>query len=583
MSKPLIGFDLEWTSDDPLTASIASIQVYNPTGEHGDEPGHLFIPIKCCGRDEPPDKVAGILQEIADRYRVVGFNLYGDLMLCQRYGVTIEPAFDGFLYFSNTPLTWSVSQKERGLKDLCKHLNIEGYFQGKNLLSFKQAVPSLRFQDVTEQDTKAIHYAMDDPYLAWRFYELMSQKYPANLESHADDMAAMNVFVSMTLRGIPIDTSALPQIEAELSARLALLNKELAELAGGSFRPNSNKDLVPVFERKGWELPPKTESGQYSFKEENLKTYLPNPMIEKIIEARQLIYIIPRIHNTVSQYSRNGKLYPEYKLVGWSGGGRVYTASPSTNSLPMAVRNYCKAPKGRKYIYADWKQAEFILTAQMAGQDDIVHGYFEGEDVMTLSAAKNFHKPAGLITEKERETQKTVHYASMYGSEGESVAKALQVSSEVGRQLVRDFWNSLPEMNMYRQAVIETAHAMEYTETLTGFKRFIPNINSEVKSIREEAERRAFNTAQQSGVAYLFKRALVKIHANLPSDCELVTGVFDSFLIEVPEDLDPEVLRPLIQEASTFEVYSKAWRRTFNIKFMFSLQEGASWGEAQSK
>lgn len=565
MRQDVVGFDIEYGPGHSTEAELASIQIYTPW----DDRTHFF-PINMGGVKNDP---APILNRLADRqFKVVGFNLYNDLLICSRYGPMPEPYFDGFLYFAQTPLALTADPKRRGLKDLC-----EDYHLGdiSKYLRFEDVCPQEDMTKVDPRDPLVQQYCKNDPVLAYLLAQHLSTRFPQNLSSHSDEMAVLPHFVNMTKYGMRIDATKIPEMQRDLSARQAKLQNELAASLGFSFKANSSVDMERVFNTLGLEMPPPTPSGRPSFKEENLSTYLPNQIIEKILEVKGLIYSIPRIASVLNNHIVRGHLHPEYKQLSWTGSARVYTASPSTNSLPQEVRKHIIPEPGKKFIYFDWKQAEFIYGCQLAGELDVIQGYKEGIDVMRVTAAKNFGVPLDQVTDDQREIQKVVLYASMYGSEGISVSTALKCSRSSGESYVREFWDSLPHLKELSQSIIEKAHADGYTETLTGLKRFLPEIHSSVGRIRAESERKAFNTAMQSGVACLFKKGLIQLNGVLPRDCRVVTGVFDSFLVEVPESMNLEEFRPFAEIASHFDINGKL------VEFRFDLSEGYSWNQAQ--
>jgi len=568
--KKVVGIDIETTGLDIISDEIASIQIYHPETEDTD-----FIPVNMKGLSLLSDEeVRMILQDLCDKYRVVGFNLNFDLGFIARYGVYFEIAGDAETYFRMSRACQGYPQNRRSLKDLSEH------FLGRTeLLRFEDICPTLNFSDLHCQDPEAIKYANADPELAYLLFEYLKERYPENLEVFHEEMRAKEVFIKASNRGMYIDPQGVQILESQLSAKLAVLNNKMAAQVGFSFRPNSAKDLPEVFKAVGLDIPsPSGKSGRPSFKAAVLESYLPHPLIEDIIKARGLIYTIPRLQNTLVEYIKgDGRLHPSYEQVGWSGSARVYTAHPSTNSLPMAARRYIKPEEGNKFIYADWSQAEFILACQLAGEDELVEAYFDGFDVMKATASKCFNVPMEEVSDDQREVSKVVQYASMYGSEGISVANALKEPRRQGEERVYQFWESLPELKRFRDQIIKRAHENLYTETLTGFKRFLPEIESWTRGLQKENERRAFNTAMQSGVANLFKQAIVKLDKVLPERCFFYTGVFDSFLLEVPKEMRKESFEDLLESISTFQIEEK------EVRFRFSLSEGENWAEAQGK
>jgi DNA polymerase-1 len=80
--------------------------------------------------------------------------------------------------------------------------------------------------------------------------------------------------------------------------------------------------------------------------------------------------------------------------------------------------------------------------------------------------------------------------------------------------------------------VVKAATARGYVKTLTGRRRYLPDLQSGNKYKRWAAERRAFNTPIQGGAADIVKMGMVAAHnAGLP----IVGQVHDEVLLESPE------------------------------------------------
>lgn len=573
MDKQIIGFDAEGSGLDIGSAKMASFQVFYPDSEERD-----FVPVNMKGANDQEtwNEAKRVIENIAKNFKVVVFNGAYDVALAySEFGVKLDVEADSMLYFLQTPETLTIPSNQYGLKPLAEYYNLAGQVG----LTFEEVCPGLDFTKIDVNDERAREYANADPELAWRLWDLLSKKHPQNLKSHRLECDALPEFAAMTVRGIPIDTEQLPNIDMQLQSDLAMANAKVGELAGMSIRANSNKDLEMLWEHLGWELPPKTsqkENARPSFKEENLEKYLPSTLVQQILDTRKLIWLAPRVSKIMSESVQNGKLHPWYKQIGPSGGGRVYTEKPSTNGLAKPIRNICPAPEGTRYVYADWKQAEYVLALQTAGEQNLTNQYFDGYDVMRVTAANRFNVSLDEVTENERDIMKVVLYASMYGSEGISVARALKAGEADGRNEVSAFWDSVPRLRDLRDEIHQRYEECGYTESPTGFKRFLPVYPGHNAGGR----RQAFNSAFQSGVACLFKMAIVRASKILPEGIVPVTGVFDSFLFQVDNNITLEEVQALMEEISYFEVESE-WYGSKQIRFMFSLAEGKTWGEAQ--
>lgn len=569
MGKRTVGFDLECSSKDPLTCEIASIQIYEQ-GQARVIPINLQGSAKC---DPVP-----VLREIAEKYRVIGHYLTYDLIVAQRHGVIIEPAADTYLLFCQTPDALNYSRDKRGLKDLVQYYGLD-----QDPLRFEDVCPTGDFRDVSVADQEAMIYAGRDPQYAFELARLILGRYGYLEQAHLKEMEVLNTFCAMTLRGMRMSAEGMADLKNNLASELAQARLELIKQVGVDFKPNSAKDIIEkeVFERLSLQPPEVTGGKKYpSITKEVLQRYLPNPHIRGLLRVRKLMYALPRVENVLLNHVRDGRLHPVYTQVGHTGSARVYSQSPSTSSLSSTARGCVVASPNKRFVYMDWSGAEFALAVQEAGEQAVVRAYRDGAHPIVAAAAEYYRVPPSQVAEKQKEVMKTVIYAVMYGSAGYSVAQALGISLEQAEEYTGEFWRRFGRLQSFRDDVVETAKIRGTVTTLTGFVRHLRDPEGRVAE--GDLERRAFNTRCQSGVAGLFKIAARKLEAKFPPGCSIITGVFDSMLLEVPVEIELAVIKKMLAEVSTF---TGADGITPGLEVMFQMKvgEGETWAQAQRR
>jgi DNA polymerase-1 len=94
------------------------------------------------------------------------------------------------------------------------------------------------------------------------------------------------------------------------------------------------------------------------------------------------------------------------------------------------------------------------------------------------------------------------------------------------------------------------ARGCGYVETISGRRRYIPEINSRNYSIRQFGERAATNAPVQGSAADIIKLAMIRIHERLLATghaARMILQVHDELLFEtLPDEL--EALRALVTE-----------------------------------
>jgi len=96
----------------------------------------------------------------------------------------------------------------------------------------------------------------------------------------------------------------------------------------------------------------------------------------------------------------------------WGGDDKV-----NLQNLPRAsrIKNAIVAPHNYMMIDSDSSQIEARTLAWLAGQDDLVEAFDNGEDVYKIMASAIYNKPIHLITKEERFVGKTTILGAGYG------------------------------------------------------------------------------------------------------------------------------------------------------------------------
>lgn len=141
----------------------------------------------------------------------------------------------------------------------------------------------------------------------------------------------------------------------------------------------------------------------------------PDPVVQQLCVARQSVKSWPlhikRIFNMVKQARvSGGKLRVPLNYYGghtgrWSGGEKINLqnlggqgrAGSGVHPLIQKMRNLLRVPNGYTLGIADSSQVEARILAWLAGQDDLVKGFADGEDIYSVFATELFgvdvHKP----------------------------------------------------------------------------------------------------------------------------------------------------------------------------------------------
>jgi DNA polymerase-1 len=115
-----------------------------------------------------------------------------------------------------------------------------------------------------------------------------------------------------------------------------------------------------------------------------------------------------------------------------------------------------------------------------------------------------------------------------------------------------------------------------YVQTILGRRRFIPEINSPNRQVREAAERMAINMPVQGTSADIIKVAMVNLYREMNErrlKSKMMLQVHDELIFEVPQD-EMEEMRQLVPQ-----VMSTALE--LNVRLKVDVKTGGNWGEME--
>jgi DNA polymerase len=100
----------------------------------------------------------------------------------------------------------------------------------------------------------------------------------------------------------------------------------------------------------------------------------------------------------------------------WGGDDKINLQNlPSRGANGNKLKQSIRAPAGYLLIDSDSSQIEARILAWLAGQDDLVTAFANGEDVYKIMASSIYAKPAEEITKEERFVGKTTILGAGYG------------------------------------------------------------------------------------------------------------------------------------------------------------------------
>lgn len=368
------------------------------------------------------------------------------------------------------------------------------------------------------------------------------------------EMPLVRALALMELRGIAISRAHLKGLSQKFSQFLGQLEREIHRMAEEPFNINSPKQLHYIlFDKLGLKGTKRTKRG-YSTEASVLEALSKeHPIAGKILEFREFQKLkstyVEALPKLISR--RTSLIHTTFHQTG-TATGRLSSSDPNLQNIPARGkfgpeirRAFVPKREGQFLLSCDYSQIELRILAHFSKDAGLVDAFRRGEDIHTRTACEIFGISKEEVSPDQRRMAKVVNFGIVYGISGPGLASRLGISEEEGRRLIEEYFKRHPGVREYINWAIEEARKKSYVETLFGRRRYLPDINSPARQLRENAERMAINTPIQGTAADIIKVAMVR----LTEDVEL-TRLGVGILIQVHDELVFEVERLKVLESA---------------------------------
>jgi len=572
-------FDTETTSLDAMRADLVGLSFAVTAGEAWYVPvGHHYL-----GMPEqlPLDRVLEAVRPLlaSPRQLKIGQNLKYDILVLARAGVEVSgPIYDTMLasYLAN-PAT-----RSHGMDNLAAEL------LNYHTISYSEVAGSgkkqIGFEEVEVE--KATTYAAEDADITLRLYEKLV---PMVTEQHQDgllndvEMPLLQILAGMERAGIRINPEFLGGLSADMEKKLAVLEAEIHQLAGGPFNIGSPKQLGEVlFENLGLPKGKKTKTGWSTDVEVLNKLAEEHEIAAKILDYRSLMKLkgtytdaLPKLIHPVT-----GRIHTSFNQA-VTATGRLSSSDPNLQNIPIRteegrrIREGFIPSDGCVLLSADYSQVELRILAHMADEPALKEAFARGEDIHRSTASEVLGLFPEMVTDEQRRAAKAINFGVVYGISAFGLAKQLGINRREAQQFIDTYFERYPGIRTFMDTCIAEAREKMYVTTLLGRRCAIPEINSKNGAVRGYAERNAINYPVQGSAADIIKLAMVKIAARLGKE-----GLKARMLLQVHDELVFDVPQAELEKVSALVISEMQGAVDLTVPLLVEVGSGRNWREA---
>lgn len=492
----------------------------------------FYVPVCHAKSNADYSSISHVLRMVADVPTVWAHNWKHDATVLRREGYPVpRGAACSFL------AAWLLNKPEKGLKALA-------------LSELERESPEYDASMHNRPANEVLEYVCHDALNTLQ----LGQKFDAELRSidlyhlHREVESPFSLLLGeMQTCGLDVDAIKLAALSRRCLRRLEEIKLEWEELFP-DVSISSSKQLQELFLEGTWRTKERTAVGQYSTAkdviEQQLNVCKPGSAGHTAAKLRLEYQQVSKIASTYtvgfieeSRQFPDTRLHPDYNQTG-TATGRLSSANPNGQNIPAhgeyakLVKEAIVPRKGYVYVSADESQVELRVLAHFAG-GKLMRAYREGIDV---------HQQTADALKIDRQLAKTVNFALQYKCGAYKLGKLLGISPKKAEPIAERLLSTYPELDRLRERIVNAADSRPepYVKTITGRRRYIPELHSGDPGIRSRGERLAINTVIQGSAADIIKLAMLGIRRELDKqwgcDHYFVSQVHDELTLEVRDD-----------------------------------------------
>lgn len=366
------------------------------------------------------------------------------------------------------------------------------------------------------------------------------------------ELPLSRVLTEMEAAGIAVDASELDRLDAMHEERQSeVAARAFAEIGGEEINLGSPKQLQTVlFDRLGMPPTRKTKTGHSTDAESLTDLYVKtgHPFLQALLEHRDVTKLRQIIETLRKSVTDSGRIHTTLSQ-NIAATGRLASSNPNLQNIPARteagrqIRGAFHASEGfETLLTADYSQIEMRIMAHLSGDDGLIQAFRDGEDLHNFVASQVFGTPVDQVTSEERSKTKAVSYGLAYGLSAFGLSRQLHISQGEAKALREQYFERFGGVQTYLHESVEKARSLGYTETLLGRRRYLPELTSDNRQRRENAERVALNSPIQGTAADIIKLAMLRVDHGLQkaeAASRLVLQVHDELIVDVaPGELD---------------------------------------------
>ncbi|WP_236734706.1 DNA polymerase I [Mycolicibacterium peregrinum] len=373
------------------------------------------------------------------------------------------------------------------------------------------------------------------------------------------ELPVQRVLAQVEHTGIAVDSDYLTELQSEFADQIRDAAEAAYAVIGKQINLGSPKQLqVVLFDELEMPKTKRTKTG-YTTDADALQSLFDktgHPFLQHLLAHRDATRLKVTVDGLLAAVATDGRIHTTFNQT-IAATGRLSSTEPNLQNIPIRteagrrIRDAFVVGDGySELMTADYSQIEMRIMAHLSRDEGLIEAFNTGEDLHSFVASRAFDVPIDEVTPELRRRVKAMSYGLAYGLSAYGLASQLKISTEEAKIQMEQYFARFGGIRDYLRDVVDQARKDGYTSTVFGRRRYLPELDSSNRNVREAAERAALNAPIQGSAADIIKVAMINVdeaikEAGLKS--RMLLQVHDELLFEVV-DGERDALEALVRE-----------------------------------
>src|SRR5246500_2300255 len=366
------------------------------------------------------------------------------------------------------------------------------------------------------------------------------------------ELPVQRVLAGMEAAGIAVDLDQLTSLQSQFGDQIRDAAEAAYAVIGKQINLGSPKQLqVVLFDELEMPKTKRTKTG-YTTDADALQSLFDktgHPFLQHLLAHRDVTRLKVTVDGLLNSVAGDGRIHTTFNQT-IAATGRLSSTEPNLQNIPIrtdagrqirdafVVGIGANGPKKpfAELMTADYSQIEMRIMAHLSRDDGLIEAFNTGEDLHSFVASRAFGVPIEEVTGELRRRVKAMSYGLAYGLSAYGLAAQLKISTEEAKVQMDQYFARFGGVRDYLMDIVEQARKDGYTSTVLGRRRYLPELDSSNRNVREAAERAALNAPIQGSAADIIKVAMIEVDKALKE-----AGLKSRMLLQVHDELLFEV------------------------------------------